>query len=55
MVAILLSDIRSNKGGVMYGRAGELVTVISTHDDVFIVEGAKGRFPVNKVKLTIKS
>lgn len=55
MVVILLSDILSNKGGVMYGRAGELVTVISIHDDVFIVEGSKGRFSVHKSKIRLSN
>lgn len=54
MTAILNEDVYSNKK-MLYGKKGEVVTVIAVYDHVYIVEGAKGRFPVNKVKLTLKS
>lgn len=52
----LLNDIKSNgKGKELYGKRGELVTVISVfHLPVLIVENEKGRFPVkenNAVKI----
>lgn len=56
MYATLKTDIKSNsskKSEKYYGRAGEKVKIIAEHGDVFIVEGAKERFSVNKNHLII--
>jgi hypothetical protein len=58
MYATLKVDVKSHStrrstkdGSVYYGRAGDKVTIIAEHGDVFIVEGAKERFSVNKLNL----
>lgn len=44
---VLQKDIYSYTRN-LYGRAGEMVLMISDHGDVLIVEGTGGGFPVKK-------
>lgn len=60
MQATLLKDVYGNKSNgkqfPQYGSKNEIVTIISQHDNVYIVEGKSGRFPVRKecVKIITK-
>ena len=53
MTGTLLSDVVSYTREV-YGYAGEDVFIISDHDNVLIVEGYVGRFPVEKSQVNIE-
>lgn len=44
----LTKSIYSHTTGKLYGRQYDPVMIISAHDNVLIVEGANGRFPVNR-------
>jgi len=43
----LTKSIFSHTTGKLYGAQYEAVIIISRHDNVLIVEGANGRFPVH--------
>jgi hypothetical protein len=43
---ILKDNIYSHTTGKLYGAIYEPVMIIAQHDNVLIVEGVKGRFPV---------
>ena len=43
----LTKSIYSHTTGKLYGAQYEAVMIISSHDNVLIVEGVKGRFPVH--------
>ena len=53
MTAILLSDIISYTKQNVYGFKGDIVVLIYDFGNGWIVEGKKGRFPVNKRLLEI--
>lgn len=56
MTATLTKDIYANRDKVLYGKKGDVVTIISYSDPVYIVEGSNGnRFPVHEDFLTIKT
>lgn len=48
----VFSAFRHGSKPIQYARKGDIVTLISDHGNVLIVEGKAGRFPVN-VKLTM--
>jgi len=51
----LISDIVGTSSRIDYGRQGDLVTIYSDHDNVFIVENSQGfRFAVRKDFLSDK-
>lgn len=58
MKAILLIDKYSNKSNgktyPLYASKNETVTIISKHDNVYIVEGKTGRFSVREEHLKLQ-
>jgi hypothetical protein len=47
----LREDVVGHRSNV-YGKQGDVVTVVSECDTVYIVEGSSGRFPVKKELLS---